>query len=174
MRLKGLRVAFIIADEFEDLEHHVPRMRLIEEGAEVVVAARSPGTYRGKYGLAAEATAATADLDAGAFDAAVIPGGWAPDKVRRDRAALEFLRRLDERGRVLGFICHAGWVAASAGLVRPGRPVTGSLGIKDDLDARGAEWRDEAAFRDGHLVWGRVVADIPAFCRELVAALERD
>ena len=172
MRLQGKRIAFIIADEFEDLEHHVPRMRLLEEGASVVTAAKLTGVYRGKGGLAAEATVTTAALDPYEFDGAVIPGGWAPDKVRRDASTLEFLRRLHERGKVLGFICHAGWVATSAKLVRAGRPVTGSLGIKDDLEAHGAVWRDEAAFRDGQLVWGRVVADIPDFCRELVAALE--
>ena len=74
---------------------------------------------------------------------------------------------------MLGFICHAGWVATSAKLVERGRPVTGSLGIKDDLEVWGAIWRDESAFQDRNLVWGRVVADIPDFCRELVAALER-
>ena len=173
MRLANKRVAFIIADEFEDLEHHVPRMRLIEEGASVTTAAKAKGVYRGKGGLAAEATVTTEELDANDFDAAVIPGGWAPDKVRRDPHTLEFLRTLDAQGKVLGFICHAGWVAASAKLVRAGRPVTGSLGIKDDLEAHGAIWRDQAAFRDGHFVWGRVVADIPDFCRELVVALEQ-
>jgi protease I len=172
MRLQNLRVAFIIADEFEDLEHHVPRMRLLEEGAEVLVAGKTAGEYRGKGGLGARAGVATSDLDPAAFHGAVVPGGWAPDKVRRDPHALGFLRALNERGAVLGFICHAGWVASSAGLIRPGAPVTGSLGIRDDLEARGARWLDQAAFRDGNLVWGRVVADIPPFCRELVAALE--
>jgi protease I len=173
MRLSGKRIAFIIADEFEDLEHHVPRMRLLEEGASVVTAAKSKGVYRGKGGLAAEATITTAELEAHDFDACVIPGGWAPDKVRRDAHTLGFLRELNVAGKVLGFICHAGWVATSAKLVEGGRPVTGSLGIKDDLEILGAVWRDEPAFRDRNLVWGRVVADIPDFCRELVAALEQ-
>jgi protease I len=174
MRLSGKRVAFIIADEFEDLEHHVPRMRLLEEGASVVTAAKARGVYRGKGGLAAEATVTTEELEAADFDACVIPGGWAPDKIRRDRHTLEFLKTLNAEGKVLGFICHAGWVATSAQLVEPGRPVTGSLGIKDDLEVWGAIWRDEPAFQDRNLVWGRVVADIPDFCRVLVAALERD
>jgi protease I len=173
MRLIGKRIVFIIADEFEDLEHHVPRMRLLEEGASVVTAAKAKGVYRGKGGLAAEATITTAELEAHDFDGCVIPGGWAPDKVRRDTHTLEFLKELNAAGKVLGFICHAGWVATSAKLVERGRPVTGSLGIKDDLEIWGAVWRDEAAFRDRNLVWGRVVADIPDFCRELVAALEQ-
>jgi protease I len=175
VKLRGLKVAFVVADEFEDLEYHVPRMRLLEEGAQVVTAAVKIGTYVGKGGLSAEATLETRALHADDFDAAVIPGGWAPDKMRRDPALLEFLRGLRAQNKIQGYICHAGWVAASAGLLGAGRPVTGSLGIKDDMTARGAVWRDEAAFRDGDFVWGRVVADIPDFCRELVAALaDRD
>jgi protease I len=172
MRLRGLRIAMIIADEFEDLEFHVPRMRLIEEGAKVVVAAQFKGMYRGKGGLPGEADLSTHELDPREFDGAVIPGGWAPDKIRRDKQALEFLWSLNGEDKVLGFICHAGWVASSAGLIEPGRSVTGSLGIKDDLEARGAIWKDSPAFRDRNLVWGRVVPDIPDFCRELVTALE--
>ena len=173
MKLTGVRVMFVVADEFEDLEYHVPRMRLLEEGASVVTAAAKIGMYTGKGGLSAEATVTTASLEADSFGAAVIPGGWAPDKMRRDTALLEFLRQVRVQKKIQGYICHAGWVAASAGLLEAGRPVTGSLGIKDDMIAYGAVWRDEPAFRDGDLVWGRVVADIPDFCRELVRALER-
>ena len=171
-KLQGLRVAIVVADEVEDLEYHVPRMRLLEEGAEVVTAALKPGNYTGKGGLGLTATMATTDLKARVFDAVVIPGGWAPDKMRRDSSILNFLRDMKAQKKIQAYICHAGWVAASAGILEPGRPVTGSLGIKDDLVARGAVWRDVAAFRDGDLVWGRVVADIPDFCRELVMALE--
>jgi protease I len=172
MDLRGLRVVFIIADEFEDLEFHVPRMRLLEAGATVVVAAQFKGVYTGKGGLTGEADTTTKDLDHREFDAVIVPGGWAPDKMRRDKTLLEFLWQMNHEGKILAFICHAGWVAASAGIVEPGRPVTGSLGIKDDLEARGAVWQDEPAFRDRNLIWGRVVADIPDFCRELVLALE--
>jgi protease I len=171
VKLSSLKIAFVVADEFEDLEYHVPRMRLLEEGAEVVTAAVKVGKYTGKGGLSAEATLETSALNPDDFHAAVIPGGWAPDKMRRDPHLLEFLRGLRAQRKIQAYICHAGWVAGSAGLLEPGRPVTGSLGIKDDMTARGAVWRDEAAFRDGDLVWGRVVADIPDFCRELVAAL---
>jgi protease I len=172
LKLQGLKIGFVVADEVEDLEYHVPRMRLLEEGATVVTAALKPGAYVGKGGLGLTATLATADLHASDFDAVVIPGGWAPDKMRRDSNILSFLRDMQSQRKIQAYICHAGWVAASAGILAPGRPVTGSLGIKDDLEARGAVWRDVAAFRDGDLVWGRVVADIPDFCRELVAALE--
>jgi protease I len=172
MKLNGLKVVFPVADEFEDLEYHVPRMRLQEEGAEVVTAAVKVGKYTGKGGLSAEATLETKALRAEDFHGIVVPGGWAPDKMRRDQHLLDFVRAMRDQGKVQGYICHAGWVAASAGILEPGRPVTGSLGIKDDMTARGCVWRDEAAFTDGKLVWGRVVADIPDFCRELVRALE--
>ena len=104
-------------------------------------------------------------------DALVVPGGWAPDKLRRYDSVKNLVRGVYAQGKIVGLICHAGLVAISAGIIPPGGRATGSLGIKDDLVNAGAVWVDEPAFRDGQLVWGRVVADIPAFCRELVAAL---
>jgi len=101
----------------------------------------------------------------------VVPGGWAPDKMRRYPAVKEFVRAMNDAGKIVGMICHAGLVGISAGIVQ-GRRATGSAGIQDDLTNAGAIWVDEAAFRDGNQVWGRVVADIPDFCRELVAAIE--
>ena len=105
------------------------------------------------------------------FDAVVVPGGWAPDKLRRYDAVTSFVRAAYDTGKIVGLICHAGLVGISAGVVS-GHRATGSTGIKDDLVNAGATWADEAAFRDGNLVWGRVVEDIPAFCRELVDAIE--
>jgi protease I len=115
-------------------------------------------------------TTTIAELRADDLFGLVLPGGWAPDKLRRYQVVTDLVRAMDAAGKVIGIICHGGSIAISAGIVR-GRPATGSTGIKDDLINAGALWVDEAAFRDGHLVWGRVVADIPAFCRELVAAL---
>jgi len=170
MRLAGRRIAILLAEGVEDLEFYVPLMRLQEEGAEVVAAGLDMRPVRGKNGLEITPTATVADLRADDLFALVIPGGWAPDKLRRYPAVTDLVRAMDEAGKVIGIICHGGSVAISAGIVR-GRPATGSTGIKDDLINAGATWVDAAAFRDGHLVWGRVVADIPAFCRELVAAL---
>jgi len=170
MRLKGRRIAILLAEGVEDLEFYVPLMRLQEEGADVVAAGLDMRPVRGKNGLEITPTATVADLRADDLFALVIPGGWAPDKLRRYPAVTDLVRAMDEAGKVIGIICHGGSVAISAGIVR-GRPATGSTGIKDDLINAGATWVDAAALRDGHLVWGRVVADIPAFCRELVAAL---
>ena len=100
----------------------------------------------------------------------VIAGGWAPDKLRRHAVVTDLVRKMDSAQKTLGIICHGGLVAISAGIVR-GHRATGSLGIKDDLVNAGATWVDEPAFRDGNQVWGRVVADIPTFCREIVTAL---
>ena len=167
--LDGRRVAILLAEGVEDLEFHVTRMRLIEEGAEVIAAAVKPGEVRGKNGLAAKPDALVGEVDAGSLLGLVIPGGWAPDKLRRSEEVLDLVRAVHDAGKPIGIICHGGSVAISAAIV--GSRATGSLGIKDDLVNVGAEWVDEPAFRDGNLIWGRVVADIPDFCRELVAAL---
>ncbi len=114
-----------------------------------------------------------ATVSADDVDAAVVPGGWAPDKLRRSAAVTSLVRGVHEADKIVGLICHAGLVGISAGIV-DGHRATGSLGIKDDLVNAGATWVDEAALRDGNLVWGRVVEDIPAFCRELVTAIAGD
>jgi protease I len=163
-------VAILLAEGVEDLEYHVTRMRLLEEGASVITLASSREPVRGKNGLAATPDARVEDADPDALLGLVIPGGWAPDKLRRSAAVLALVRAVHDAGKPVGIICHGGSVAISAGIVA-GRPATGSTGIKDDLINAGATWVDEPAFRHGNLVWGRVVADIPDFNRELVAAL---
>jgi protease I len=170
MRLSGKQIAILLADGVEDLEFYVPLMRLQEEGAEVLAAALELKPVRGKNGLEIHPTARIDSLAAQDLFALVVPGGWAPDKLRRYAAVTDLVREMDSAGKPIGIICHGGLVAISAGIMR-GRRATGSLGIKDDLVNAGAIWVDAPAFRDGNLVWGRVVADIPDFCRELVAAL---
>lgn len=170
MRLKGKRIAILVAEGVEDLEFFVPLMRLQEEGAEVIAAGLDLKTVRGKNGLEITATTRIDSLRSADLFAVVIPGGWAPDKLRRHTAVTTLIREMNDAGKIIGIICHGGLVAISAGIVS-GRRATGSLGVKDDLVNAGAQWVDEPAFRDGNLVWGRIVADIPPFCRELVAAL---
>lgn len=170
MRLQGKKVAVLVAEGFEDLEYWVTVMRLREEGAEVTTVGADLETVTGKNGLEARADVTARETDAADFDGLVVPGGWAPDKLRRYPEITSLVRGVYERGNPVGIICHGGLVAISAGIV--GGRATGSLGIKDDLINAGAEWVDEAAFREGNLVWGRVVPDIPDFCRELVFALE--
>lgn len=170
MNLEHKRVGVLVDEGFEDLEFWVPVMRLREEGAQVVIIATRLETFRGKHCLTVRPDVVIEQVDPASLDALVVPGGWAPDKLRRSEAVLALVRAMDAQKKIIAAICHAGWVLASAGIVR-GRRATGSRGIKDDLVNAGAIWVDEPALRDGHLVWGRVVEDIPAFCRELVRAL---
>ena len=172
MRLKGKTIGIMVGPGFEDLEFWVPCMRMQEEGAEVkVIGTKAGETYTSKNGgLTANSQFAAGEVAADELDALLVPGGWAPDKLRRDRNILQLVKDMNAQGKILGFICHAGWVAASAGICK-GKKATGSTGIKDDMENAGAVWVDEPAFREGNLVWGRVVEDIPDYCRELVAAL---
>lgn len=171
MLLAGRKYAILVADDVEDLEYFVPYMRLQEEGARVLTAAIERKALRGKNGLVIEPDTLIADLKAGELSGLVVPGGWAPDKLRRHAVVRDLVRNLHAAGKPIGIICHGGLVAISAGIVK-GHRATGSVGIKDDLVNAGATWVDEAAFRDGTLIWGRVVADIPAFCRELILAFQ--
>lgn len=171
MRLEGKRIAYLVEEGFEDLEFWVPFMRLQEEGAEVtVIGTGRQEEFRGKHCLTARPDTTADRVKATDFDGVVIPGGWAPDKLRRFDSVKRLVREAYESHRIVASICHAGWVPISAGIVG-GHRATGSTAIRDDLENAGATWVDEAAFRDDNLVWGRVVADIPDFCRELVEAI---
>jgi protease I len=162
----------LLEEGFEDLEFWVTVMRLQEEGAQVTIVGLEAGkTVRGKNALTAKSDMAAGSVKPDDFDALVVPGGWAPDKLRRYDAVKALVRGVYAQGKIVGLICHAGLVGISAGIIPKGSRATGSLGIKDDLVNAGAVWADEPAFREGQIVWGRVVADIPAFCRELVAAI---
>lgn len=165
-------VGFFIGAGFEDFEFWVPYMRLLEEGHRVtVIGTAAEETYASKHGcITATSETAARDVGSGSLDAVVVPGGWCPDRIRRDPDVCRIVRDVYDAGKPVAMICHAGLVGISAGIVR-GHRATGSLGIKDDLVNAGASWVNEPAFRDGHIVWGRVVEDIPAFNRELIAAL---
>ena len=163
-------MAILAGEGVEDLEYWVTVMRLREAGARVTSAGLAPATVRGKNGLAVPVEVEVGGLDPDDYDGLVIPGGWMPDKLRRSRAVTDFVAAIHGARKPIGIICHGGLIAISAHIVDGGR-ATGSLGIRDDLVNAGATWVDEPAFRDANLVWGRVVEDIPAFCRELVAAL---
>jgi len=173
MNPQDLTVGFLIGPLFEDLEFWSVFMRVREAGYKTVVI----GTHEGEVhpsksgGLTAKGEVSSRSVHSSDLFALLVPGGFAPDKMRRDPEMLRLVREMDAAGKVLGFICHAGWMAASAKILK-GRPVTGSLGIKDDLENAGGKWVDEPAFRDGHLVWGRVVEDIPEYQRVLIETLE--
>jgi protease I len=168
MRLQDKKIAILVAEGVEDLEYYVPLMRLQEEGATVLSAGLDLKPVKGKHGLVVTPDTTIGSLKADDLFALILPGGWAPDKLRRYLVVTDLVRQMDAAKKPIGIICHGGLIAISAGIVK-GHRATGSVGIKDDLVNAGATWVDEPAFRDGNQVWGRVVADIPAFCRELVA-----
>jgi protease I len=171
MKLHGKTIAILIAEGVEDLEYYVPLMRLQEEGANVLSASLDLKPLRGKNGLSIIPDVSIESLKSSDLFALILPGGWAPDKIRRYGVVKNLVREMNEAGKVIGIICHGGSIAISAGIINKGQRATGSIGIKDDLVNAGAVWVDEPAFREGNQVWGRVVADIPDFNRELVKAL---
>jgi protease I len=171
MRLQNKVIATLVAEGVEDLEYHVPMMRLQEEGAKVLTAGLDLKPVTGKNGLVITPDTKIESLKASELFAIIVPGGWAPDKLRRHDSVKNIVREMDTARKIVAIICHGGLIAISAGIVKKGQKTTGSLGIKDDLVNVGGVWADEAAFREGNQVWGRVVADIPEFNRELVNAL---
>ena len=171
MRLRNKKIAILIAEGVEDYEYIVPMMRLQEEGAQVLSAALDLKPIKGKNGLTLTPDTLIESLKADELFAIIIPGGWAPDKLRRYDSVKNIVREMDQANKIVGIICHGGSTAISADIIKKGQRATGSTGIMDDLVNAGAVWADEPAFREGNQVWGRVVADIPDFNRELVKAL---
>ncbi len=171
MRLQNKTIVTLIAEGVEDLEYYVPLMRLQEEGAKVLSAGMDLKPVKGKNGLVITPDVTIESLKADDIYGLILPGGWAPDKIRRYDVVKNLVREINNANKIIGIICHGGSIAISAGIIKQGQRATGSVGIKDDLVNAGAVWADEAAFRAGNQVWGRVVADIPDFNRELVKAL---
>ena len=168
MSLTDKHILMFVDDVYEDLELWYPKLRLIEAGARVNVAGRkAAAVYQGKHGYPCASDAAISDLEADDFDGVVIPGGFMPDKLRRDPKVLDLVRRIAGANKLTAAICHGGWIAISAGVYR-GVRVTGSLGIKDDLVNAGAIWEDKPVVVDRHFVSSRKPDDLPQFCRGIL------
>ena len=173
MTLNGRKIVVLAEDGYEDLELWVPYYRLIEEGAEVVLAGHEKRIYSSKHSYLCEVDMAAADLKAKDFDAVVIPGGVAgPDKMRRHKEILSFVRSMNEGRKVVAAICHAAWVPISAGIVE-GRRMTSFASVRDDCLNAGAEWIDKECVVDGNFITSRFPDDLPAFCRAIVSALTK-
>lgn len=172
MSLKGKTVLFFAGPLYEDLELWYPKIRLEEEGARTVVAGTGEKTYQGKRGYPLTVDTSVDQIEAAEFDGLVIPGGYAPDIMRRSQKLLQLTREIYQAGKPVAFICHAGWVPISAGIVR-GKRGTSVGAIKDDLVNAGMLWEDSPVVVDGNLISSRTPADLPPFCKALIAALER-
>jgi protease I len=160
-------------DIYEDLELWYPKLRLIEAGAEVIVAGEKGGaTYEGKNGYPCRSDVSYLEVFARDFDGLVVPGGFMPDKLRRDEKVKQLVRDFAAEGKLLAAICHGGWIPISAGVYR-GVRVTGSPGIKDDLINAGALWEDAAVVVDRHFVSSRKPDDLPDFCRGILHVMTR-
>lgn len=170
MVLSGKRVAVLAEDLYEDLELWYPLLRMREAGAEVFVVGPEVRSYASRRGYPVEADKSAKNVGAGDFDAVIIPGGYAPDRMRRHTSMVDLVRDAAVKGKVVAAICHAGWVLASADVLR-GKRATGFFAIKDDMVNAGAQYVDAEVVRDGNLVTSRMPSDLPAFCRTIIEVL---
>ncbi len=171
--LANQRLLMFVEDIYEDLELWYPKLRLTEAGAQVIVAGPEVGhTYHGKHSYPCVADASISEIKAADFDGVVIPGGFMPDKLRRDPNVLQAVRSLADDGKLTAAICHGGWIPISAGVYR-GVRVTGSAGIKDDLVNAGAVWEDAPVVVDRQFVSSRKPDDLPHFCRAMIEVLTK-
>jgi protease I len=171
MLLKGQKAIVLAEDMYEDLELWYPVLRLREEGAEVVIVGTgSSPSYTGLKGYPLTVDATIDQVSAEEVDAVVVPGGYAPDRLRRYPAVLRLVREAYQQGKVVGAICHAPWVLVSAGILK-GKRVTSYYAIADDVRNAGADRVDAEVVRDGNIITSRQPSDLGAFCREIIGAL---
>lgn len=173
MRLSGKKILSFVHEDFEDLELWYPIHRLREEGATVHLAGEDANfTYKGKYGVPATSDFDFKQINPNDYDALLVPGGWAPDKLRRFEEVISITQHMEEQKKPIGQICHAGWVLISAKILQ-GKTVTSTPGIRDDMENAGATWLDEPVVVDGHLVSSRRPPDLPDYMREFIKVLEK-
>jgi protease I len=171
MLLKGQKAVVLAEDMYEDLELWYPVLRLREEGAEVVIVGTgSSPSYTGLRGHPVTVDSTIDQVNAEQVDAVVVPGGYAPDKLRRYPAVLRLVREAYQQGKVVAAICHAPWVLVSAGILK-GKRVTSFYAIADDVRNAGTDRVDAEVVRDGNIITSRQPADLGAFCREIIGAL---
>ncbi len=171
MAAKSIKVLQLIDHDFEDLELWYPVLRLREAGVEVHLAGeKAQEIYTGKYGVPAVADCSFLQVTASEYDALLVPGGWAPDKLRRYPAVLHLVQEFNTAQKPIGQICHAGWVLISAKILN-GKKVTSTPGIRDDMENAGAIWFDEPVVIDGNLVSSRRPPDLPEYMKAFLKVL---
>lgn len=170
MRLEGKHILILAEAEFEDIELFYPLLRLREEGARVSIVGNA-GEYRGKRGMTAKVDAAPEEINVGRVDGIIVPGGWAPDRLRQQENILRLIRSIYQGKKLVATICHGGWVLISADIVA-GHQMTSFAAIKDDLKNAGADFIDEEVVVDYNIISSRTPVDLPAFMREIIKFLE--
>lgn len=170
MELQGQSIAILVENLYEDPEFWYPLYRFREAGAQVTVVGTGKPIYNSKKGYEARADKSIDDVTSDDFDAVIIPGGYAPDYMRRNERMVNLVRDLAQEGKVVAAICHAGWMLCSAGVIQ-GKRVTSYFSIKDDMTSAGGLWEDSEVVRDGNIITSRMPNDLPAFCRTVIAAM---
>ncbi len=171
--LIGKKIVLLVAEQFQDMEVMYPYFRFKEEGAEVVVAGTgSAELYHGKFGYPIKTTTTADKVDYKSIDAVIIPGGWAPDFIRRFKPPVKLVSDSFNAGKIIGAICHAGSVLVSAGILK-GKTATAFMAVKDDMVAAGANFVDKEVVIDGNLITSRNPDDLPAFCKAIISALDK-
>ncbi len=174
MELQHRKILMFVESEYEDLELQYPKLRLTEAGAIVTIAGPEAGrTYNGKHGYPSQADISLDAVDPKVFDALIIPGGFAPDKLRVIPKVLEITRAFHDSKKLIAFICHAGWVPISAKILK-GVRCTSYETIKDDMINAGANWFDEAVVIDNHFISSRFPPDLPLFCPAIIKYLQAE
>lgn len=169
--LKNIKVLSLVHHDFEDMELWYPILRLLEEGAKVDLAGEKEGEkYIGKYGVPAVSDYAFDQINPADYHVLLVPGGWAPDKLRRFPKVISIVKHFDEKKKPIGQICHAGWVLISAKILK-GKKVTSTPGIKDDMENAGAEWIDAPVVVDGHLVSSQRPPDLPEYMKAFIEVI---
>lgn len=165
-------ILILVGPEYEDLEVWYPKLRLEEAGYTTKLAGMGEREYRGKHGYPCPVDGKVSDFPASSLAGILAPGGWAPDKLRRDPEVLARVREVHQAGKMVATICHGPWILISAGIVK-GRKLTSTVGIRDDVTNAGAEWVDAPAVIDGNIVSSRVPKDLPAFAKAMLEVLSR-
>lgn len=167
------KILMFLSDEYEDLELQYPKYRLMEEGKKIVIAGEKNGfTYKGKHGYPCKADCSFDEVMVEEFSALVIPGGYAPDKLRKIPKVLEITKQFNEQNKLIAFICHAGWIPISAQIIK-GIRCTSYYSIKDDMVNAGATWLDEPVVIDQHFISSRYPDDLPYFCPAIINYLKK-
>src|SRR6056297_4002612 len=169
MSISDRTIAILAEHDYQELELHYPRLRLIEAGADVHVLGGGEDRYLSEKGYGVDADRDVAEVSTDDYDAVVIPGGMAPDRMRRNRAMVQFVADMHAQDKPVAWICHAGWMAISADIIRD-RRVTSFASIRDDMTNAGGNWVDEEVVVDGNPISSRMPPELPAFCKALIEA----